>query len=59
MADFKTLDLRIWRGSQDWNYEELLELASPAAPPHRLRVVIHSDSYDRQSYARVERWDGA
>lgn len=48
-----TLSSRYWQGRQSWEYEELLEVGG-----HRLRVRIDCDSYDFQSSAVCERWDG-
>lgn len=46
--------VEISKASQGYRYTEL----TTAANGDRLRVVIYSDAYDFQSYARVERWDG-
>lgn len=41
-------------GGQAVRYETLWKVAD-----HKLRVTVYSDSYVDQSYARIERWDGA
>lgn len=44
---------RTWQGQQSWNREVIESEAG-----HRLRLTVKVDSYDFQSYAKAERWDG-
>ena len=63
----KTRDIadRMWKGQQSINRELLVEVHGPlplgvgAETRHRFRFTVHVDSYDFQSYAKAERWDGA
>jgi len=47
----RTIDERFWKGSQSLNYTRIV-----SAGDRRFRVTIKRDSYDNQSYARVEAW---
>lgn len=48
----KRLTQHCWKGSQSWNYQATWDTGQ-----HRLRVTFKRDSYDDQSYARVEALD--
>lgn len=50
----RSLLLEISKGSQDVVFQELVQVGAD-----RLRIVIRSDSYRDQCFARVGRWDGA
>ena len=48
-------------GRQTVTYQEVLELKlirGGNTYPHKLRIIIKSDSYVFQSSAKIERWDG-
>ena len=49
-----------WKGRQSWDYEELAEIAHVAgsSPLIKVRIKIHSDYLDEQSWAKIEKWDG-
>ena len=49
------ISTRVWKGSQSWEFEDILRLEDG----QKLAIRIKRDSYDHQSYARVDRWDGA
>jgi len=51
----QTITSEIGNGGQDVVFTEILALDDGT----KLRVSIRSDSYAFQSYARVDRWDGA
>lgn len=46
--------------TQSVEYIEMGQLSLGALPEHqhRVRLIIHSNAYDFQSWARAERWDG-
>lgn len=57
------LSRRAWRGQQSVEYHAIREVHD--TPPlghdvviHRLQIAIDADSYDVQSGARIQRWDG-
>ncbi len=49
----KILDIDLSQGTQSLEYTELVELRA-----NTLQIKIKSDSYDFQSYAIIDRWDG-
>lgn len=53
-ATSANIDEQFSKGQQSWDYIAIRKVAD-----HRLRVRLHRDAYDFQSYARVERWDGS
>lgn len=55
MLVLTTIDRGIARGSQSLIYTELAETSEG----DKVRIVIQSDSYRFQSFAKVERWDGS
>lgn len=50
----KKISERVWHGEQSWCFERIEEVGG-----HRLRTKIRHNAYDFQSYARIDRWDGA
>jgi hypothetical protein len=52
----KTIIERVWKGSQSWNYQHVFTVPGTL---HKLRVTVKRDSYDEQSWARIELWSGA
>lgn len=53
MSKTKTISLSINKGKQSVEYYEILIIES-----YKLRIKIKSDSYDFQSYAFIELWNG-
>ena len=51
-AKFGTV--RVWKGGQDIHYSGLLQMAE-----HKLRIEARFDSYQEQSFAKIERWNGS
>lgn len=49
---------KIFNGSQSVNYTGLWKI-SESGQTQKLRVLIKRDSYDSQSYAKVQLWDGS
>lgn len=47
---------KLTRGGQSLDYAALWTVGS--TPRRRARVIIKRDSYDGQSYARIDLWDG-
>jgi hypothetical protein len=48
-----------WSGSgQCTDYRGLVTYVDKHSVEHKLRILIHTDSYVSQMYAKVERWDG-
>ena len=47
------INVQVCPTRQSFHYVELLSLGN-----HKLRVDIQADTYDFQSHARIERWDG-
>ena len=45
--NYKIIDVRMWKGTQSWNYRKTVELLSKA-----VKACIKRDSYKRQSYAK-------
>lgn len=49
----ESINVQCTKLQQGHRYTEVLALG-----PHKLRVDIRRDSYDFQSSAKIERWDG-
>lgn len=49
----KTISKSISKARQSIDYKEILKLEDA-----KLRILIKSDSYEHQCYARIEKWDG-
>jgi len=48
-----------WSGSgQCTDYRGLCTYVDKHGVEHKLRILIHTDTYLQQAYAKVERWDG-
>lgn len=57
----KSIITTISKGRQSLDYKEVLSFKrtrNKIAQEHRLQVRIKSDSYDFQSHAVIERWNG-
>lgn len=52
---WKTLLSKTWGDKQSHDYHEIL-----LSGEHKLQIRLHHDYFypERQSYARIERWDG-
>jgi hypothetical protein len=50
-----------WNAQQSWHYEEFLEVVhvSQTEPGIKLHILVRSNAYDEQSWAKIEKWDGA
>jgi hypothetical protein len=52
-----------WNAQQSWHYEEFLEvvyvnMTVRRDPGIKLHILIHSNAYAEQSWAKIEKWDG-
>lgn len=54
--DLTITDEQAWKGSQSLYVTRLGEVANGLGRPRRFRTTMRRDSYDDQSYARVELW---
>ncbi len=62
MINIKTLSQRAFKSRQSNEYHEIIEMQDNEFWPyerHRLQVRIDRDSYDFQSSAVIEKWDGS
>jgi len=57
-AKIKTGDVQMFKGQQDICYKALLRMTL-GGTAHSLRVEIRYDSYQDQSWGKIERWNGS
>jgi len=59
MRTFIHFGTQRWSGKgQCTDYNGLVTFTDKHGVEHKLRLIIHTDSYVSQAYAKVERWDG-
>lgn len=53
----RVLSVRAWKDRASVRYHEIREVGAGGIT-HRLQISIAADSYNSQSVARIDRWDG-